>query len=60
MRLKDNKEDIIDNKVIDRLYWEEKNISVSDWSIWDNQKIDIRRLITSNNLILSIYNEINR
>jgi hypothetical protein len=60
MRLIDNKKDISYNKVRNRIYWKLFNSRRSDDNIWDKQDMDIHRLITSNNLMDSIHDEINR
>jgi hypothetical protein len=48
------------NNVRDRIYWKERNIKMPSMRIWYKQDIHTRRLITSNNLMQRIYNEINR
>jgi hypothetical protein len=60
MRLKHNKEDIIDSKVRNMIFWKERNIMDSNGDIFNKQDIGIYRLINSNTLIHNIYNEINR
>lgn len=58
MRLIDNK---VDSKVFAIIIITNQiNLKKSRWVIWDNQDIWINDLITSNNLIWNIYNEINR
>jgi hypothetical protein len=60
MILKDNKKDISFNKVMDNIYWKEKNIRNSNNNIWFIQKMNIRRITNSNYLTYNIYHEINR
>jgi hypothetical protein len=58
MRLKHNKEGRITNKVMDNIYWKEKNIRNSNNNIWFIQKMNIRILTNSNYLIDEIRNEV--
>ena len=58
MRLIGNKRGIIENKVWVDIYWKEKNIRYSNKNALYKQEIGINE-ITSNYLILNIYNEIN-
>jgi hypothetical protein len=51
MRLKYNKEYIIEDRVFDRISWKENNIWNSNNNIWFIQNINIYRVITSNFLI---------
>jgi hypothetical protein len=60
MRLKGNKECITYSKVMDRIYWAEKNLWNSNWDIWCKQDIDTCSAVNSNYLIHNIYDEINR
>jgi hypothetical protein len=60
MILTGNKEDIIDDKVRNRIYWEEDNIMNSNINIRYKQEMNTFRVINSNCLIFNIRNEINR
>jgi hypothetical protein len=60
MRLIGNKEYISYDNITDRIYLKEKNTRNSDINIWNRQAIWIRGLITSNDLIHNIRNDINR
>ena len=60
MILGKNKIGIIDNKILNRVYWKEMNIRYSNNNILYSQPIWVYELITSNNLIRVILNEINR
>ena len=60
MKLTNNKTGIIRIKIINRVYWEESNIRNSHLEIGYNQPIWVSGLITSNNLILNIHDEIRR
>jgi hypothetical protein len=60
MILTGNKEDIIDDKVRNRIYWEEDNIMNSNINIRYKQEMNTFRVINSNWLIFNIRNEINR
>lgn len=53
---------LIDNVRRDKLWisFNERVINKSNWSIYLNQNILLSTLITSNNLIENIYDEINR
>ena len=59
MRLKDNKEESILDKIFDGIYWSEDNIRKSDWRVLTNQDIWVRVMVKSNELIRGIYDEIN-
>ena len=58
MRLKDNKEESILDKIFDGIYWSEDNIRKSDWRVLTNQDIWVRVMVKSNELIRGIYDEI--
>lgn len=54
-----NKEDIIENKVFDVMYWGEEDMRRSDWRILNKQDIWVRETVTSTALTRGIYDEIN-
>jgi hypothetical protein len=60
MRLLDNKRGITFDKVSNMIYWAEDNIMKSYKHILDKQEIYTYQLITSNNVIENIYDEVNR
>jgi hypothetical protein len=60
MTLTDNKEYITRYNAANSVYWGEDDIRYSDYDIWHKQNIDIHSLITSNDLIDVLYDEINR